>query len=161
MDIKHNIERFKNLTGCSIIEGHLIISGFKDDQALTNLSFPELREVTEYVIFYQAQNIVKLNHLFPNLSVIRGNKLVAVRFIFWWNLVFLVWLCHFGYFLALFNNFWLLLVGKLSKEISDWILDLLSSPDHSETQPSIPKFVRYKRKQTCCGKIIFDEIWYF
>jgi hypothetical protein len=79
MDIKHNIERFKNLTGCSIIEGHLIISGFKDDQALTNLSFPELREVTEYVIFYQAQNIVKLNHLFPNLSVIRGNKLVAVR----------------------------------------------------------------------------------
>jgi insulin receptor len=69
----------KNLTGCSIIEGHLIISGFKDDQALTNLSFPELREVTEYVIFYQAQNIVKLNHLFPNLSVIRGNKLVAVR----------------------------------------------------------------------------------
>ena len=79
MDFKHNVNRFNNLTGCNIIEGHLIISGFKDDQALTNLSFPELREVTEYVIFYQAQNIVKLNHLFPNLSVIRGNKLVAVR----------------------------------------------------------------------------------
>ena len=97
MDIKHNIERFKNLTGCSIIEGHLIISGFKDDQALTNLSFPELREVTEYVIFYQAQNIVKLNHLFPNLSVIRGNKLVAVR-------SFLMKSGIFRYFLALFEK---------------------------------------------------------
>ena len=81
MDIKHNIERFKNLTGCSIIEGHLIISGFKDDQALTNLSFPELREVTEYVIFYQAQNILKLNHLFPNLSVISGIKHVSVKYL--------------------------------------------------------------------------------
>ena len=77
MDIKHNIERFKNLTGCSIIEGHLIISGFHEDQAMSNLTFPELREVTEYVIFYQAQNIARLNHIFPNLAVIRGNKLVA------------------------------------------------------------------------------------
>ena len=80
MDIKHNVDRFKNLTGCSIIEGHLIISGFKDDQA-SNFTFPELREVTEFVILYQAQNIVKLNRLFPNLSVIRGNKLVAVSHI--------------------------------------------------------------------------------
>ena len=108
MDIKHNIERFKNLTGCSIIEGHLIISGFKDDQALTNLSFPELREVTEYVIFYQAQNIVKLNHLFPNLSVIRGNKLVAVR-------SFLMKSGIFRYFLALFEKKMLLLVQKNSE----------------------------------------------
>ena len=77
MDIKHNVDRIKNLKGCSIIEGHLIISGFLEDQTMLNHTFPELREVTEYVIFYKAQNIARLNHFFPNLAVIRGNKLVA------------------------------------------------------------------------------------
>ena len=65
-------------------------------------------------------------------------------------------MAYFGCFLALFDHFWLLLVGKLSKEISDWIPDLLSSPEHSETQPSIPKFVRYKLNQTCFSKILLD-----
>ena len=77
MDIKHDVKRFKSLTGCSIIEGHLIISGF-NDKVLVNYTFPELKEVTEYVIFYQAKNIVDLKNLFPNLAVIRGNKLVSV-----------------------------------------------------------------------------------
>ena len=77
MAIKHNVDRIKNLKGCSIIEGHLIISGFEEDQTMLNHTFPELREVTEYVIFYKAKNIARLNHFFPNLAVIRGNKLVA------------------------------------------------------------------------------------
>ena len=79
MSIKHNVNRFKNLTDCTIIEGHLIIAAFPSaDMAVLNYTFPKLREVTDYVILYQAQNIVKLDHIFPNLSVIRGNKLVMV-----------------------------------------------------------------------------------
>ena len=76
---KHSVEKFKNLTDCTIIEGHLIVAAFEESDKLKNLTFPKLREVTEYVIFYEAQNIVKLSHLFPNLAVIRGNKLLSVR----------------------------------------------------------------------------------
>ena len=79
---KHSVEKFKNLTDCTIIEGHLIVAAFDESDKLKNLTFPKLREVTEYVIFYEAQNIVKLSHLFPNLAVIRGNKLLSVRFSF-------------------------------------------------------------------------------
>ena len=61
---------------------------------------------------------------------------------------------HFGCFLALFDHFWLLLVGKLSKEISDWIRD------QNIVKLNHPKFVRYNRKQTCCGRILFYEISY-
>ena len=78
---KHSVEKFKNLTDCTIIEGHLIVAAFDESDKLKNLTFPKLREVTEYVIFYEAQNIVKLSHLFPNLAVIRGNKLLSVRFV--------------------------------------------------------------------------------
>ena len=77
MDIKHDVKRFQSLTGCSIIEGHLIISGL-NDKVLVNYTFPELKEVTDYVIFYKSKNIVDLKNIFPNLAVIRGNKLVSV-----------------------------------------------------------------------------------
>ena len=53
-----------------------------NENELMNYTFPMLREVTDYVIFYQAQNIAKLDHIFPNLAVIRGNKLVMVSKIF-------------------------------------------------------------------------------
>lgn len=81
MIIKHNVNKFRNLTNCSIIEGHLIIASMNENE-LMNYTFPMLREVTDYVIFYQAQNIAKLDHIFPNLAVIRGNKLVMVSKIF-------------------------------------------------------------------------------
>ena len=77
MVIKHDVNKFRNLTNCSIIEGHLIIASMNED-SFVEYTFPKLREVTDFVVFYQAQNIAKLNHIFPNLSVIRGNKLVMV-----------------------------------------------------------------------------------
>ena len=77
MMIRHDVNKFRNLTNCSIIEGHLIIAAMKDEVPV-NFTFPKLREVTEYVILYEAQNIVNLNTIFPNLAVIRGNKLVMV-----------------------------------------------------------------------------------
>lgn len=77
MLIKHFVQRFEKLNDCTIIEGHLIIAGMQDPTAV-NYTFPKLREVTEYVIIYEAQNIANLSTIFPNLSVIRGNKLVMV-----------------------------------------------------------------------------------
>ena len=81
MSIKHDVNNFKSLTNCTIIEGHLIIANMPaamPNMKAINFTFPNLREVTDYVILYQAHNIVELNHIFPNLAVIRGNKLVMV-----------------------------------------------------------------------------------
>ena len=78
MNIKRDVRRFQNLTDCDIIEGHLIVASFEEYESF-ELTFPKLKEVTEYVILYEAQNIVKLDRLFPNLAVIRGNKLLSVR----------------------------------------------------------------------------------
>lgn len=77
MLIKYDVLKFEKLNDCTIIEGHLIIAGMTENNAV-NYTFPQLREVTEYVIIYEAQNIANLSTIFPNLSVIRGNKLVMV-----------------------------------------------------------------------------------
>ena len=121
MIIKHNVNKFRNLTNCSIIEGHLIIASMNENE-LMNYTFPMLREVTDYVIFYQAQNIAKLDHIFPNLAVIRGNKLVMVskiflsassscsrfyifKIVFFHNFILLEQFYSFGITLFFWNNF--------------------------------------------------------
>ena len=47
-----------------------------------NLSFPLLREVTDYIMLYETAGIVTMATLFPNLSVIRGNHLFKVSRIY-------------------------------------------------------------------------------
>ena len=78
----------EQLAGCTVIEGSLIISLGEDEidamtqeqkQKFDDMSFPELREVTDYVLLYQTNKIKTLAHLFPNLAVIRGNHLFKVR----------------------------------------------------------------------------------
>ena len=44
-----------------------------------NLSFPLLREVTDYIMLYETAGIISMAKLFPNLSVIRGNHLFKVN----------------------------------------------------------------------------------
>ena len=44
-----------------------------------NLSFPLLREVTDYIMLYETTGIISMAKLFPNLSVIRGNHLFKVN----------------------------------------------------------------------------------
>ena len=77
----------EQLAGCTVIEGSLIISLGEDaidgmnqtqEQEFYDMSFPELREVTDYVLLYQTNKIKTLTHLFPNLAVIRGNHLFKV-----------------------------------------------------------------------------------
>eukprot|EP00094_Tigriopus_californicus_P010060 TCALIF_09701-PA protein Name:"Similar to INSR Insulin receptor (Homo sapiens)" AED:0.09 eAED:0.20 QI:0/0.77/0.8/1/1/1/10/426/1712 len=75
---------FKDLRGCTVIEGSLVImSGFEtmnlgpDDYLRKNLSFPELREITDYLLVFKAGRVLSFSTLFPNLAVIRGNKLLG------------------------------------------------------------------------------------
>jgi hypothetical protein len=81
-----NLTDYNSLRGCSTIEGSLIITTGLMDPNLDssgvidlNMTFPELREITDYVVVYKANKLRRLTNLFPNLSVIRGNKLLMVR----------------------------------------------------------------------------------
>jgi insulin receptor len=38
-------------------------------------SFPELREITGYLLIYRVTGLTSLGRMFPNLTVIRGNSL--------------------------------------------------------------------------------------
>jgi insulin-like growth factor 1 receptor len=74
------------LKGCTVIEGNLVLSlgilNFNRDQMKVvpelNMTFPELREITDYLMIYEAHFVSRLTNIFPNLSVIRGNKLLMV-----------------------------------------------------------------------------------
>ena len=99
--------QFEELDGCRVIEGHLIIAIIQEDcgtieecdQNLDperckdnykscfryenstkegNLTFPDLREVTDFVVLYNTKHIKTLSTLFPSLTVIRGNQRIKV-----------------------------------------------------------------------------------
>lgn len=77
LDIRNNIRSFEALRNCRIIEGFLniiLIANITESQA-RNLSFPKLREITEYLLIYRVDNFTTLKYLFPNLEVIRGDTL--------------------------------------------------------------------------------------
>lgn len=41
-----------------------------------NFTFPNLVEISDFLMLYRVQGLKTLMHLFPNLRVIRGNTLV-------------------------------------------------------------------------------------
>lgn len=70
------MSNFKKLENCTVIEGHLHIvlidhAEWSDYQAL---SFPKLVEITDYLMLFRAYGLKSLSHIFPNLAVIRGQK---------------------------------------------------------------------------------------
>lgn len=76
VDIRSNVTEFDKLINCTVIEGSLqvvLLKGHPD--SFKNLTFPLLTEVTEYVLIFRVFGLTSLGHLFPNLSVIRGQKL--------------------------------------------------------------------------------------
>lgn len=46
-----------------------------NESLFANLSFPELREITDYLLMYRVNGLRSLGQLFPNLAVIRGQNL--------------------------------------------------------------------------------------
>lgn len=47
-----------------------------NDTDYDNITFPELIEITDFLMLYRVQGLKSLAHIFPNLRVIRGNNLV-------------------------------------------------------------------------------------
>lgn len=76
MDIRNNADKLNRLKGCRVIEGFLqilLIDGH-NESSYQNLTFPDLREITGYLLLYRVTGIKTLATLFPNLAVIRGHK---------------------------------------------------------------------------------------
>lgn len=81
--IRNDLKSFEQLRGCTIIDGPLTIALVSnsthpyESKDYENITFPDLHEITEYLLFFRVQGLSSLNGLFPNLSVIRGNELVS------------------------------------------------------------------------------------
>ncbi|XP_037913549.1 insulin-like receptor isoform X2 [Hermetia illucens] len=78
-DIRNRPDSLADLEDCTVIKGSLIIVLMTDSNwtaaDFDKYSFPKLREITEFMIVYQVYYLKTLRQLFPNLVVIRGEKL--------------------------------------------------------------------------------------
>ncbi|CAG7837224.1 unnamed protein product [Allacma fusca] len=76
MYIRNGPQELSRLENCRVIEGSLQIAlanGSTDQWK--NFSFP-LREITGYLLLYDARGLQSLRHIFPNLTVIRGQEFI-------------------------------------------------------------------------------------
>lgn len=77
MDLRFEIHQLERLRGCRVVEGSVIILLMDDisQEKFENYSFPELVEITGFLMLYRISGVRSLNDLFPNLAVIRGKEL--------------------------------------------------------------------------------------
>ena len=77
IDIRNQVESFKKLENCSVIEGslHIQLIDYAKSSDYAHLHYPDLVEITEYLLMYRVYGLQTLSHIFPNLSVIRGHHL--------------------------------------------------------------------------------------
>ncbi|OAF66476.1 hypothetical protein A3Q56_05793, partial [Intoshia linei] len=73
INVRNNIQDSKKYTDCHIVDGFVKITLLKTNS--NTLYFPNLAEITGYLLIYRANSIHSLNHVFPKLSVIRGRLL--------------------------------------------------------------------------------------
>lgn len=78
LDIRNEVKNFRKLQGCTVVFGYLqIVLMDNSNNDFTNITFPELREVTGFVLLFRVFGLDDLGRLFPNLIVIRGATLFA------------------------------------------------------------------------------------
>lgn len=66
-------DRLNALHNCTIIDGHVhivLLDATKPSDF--DVSFPMLREITQYLVVYRVTGLSSLGKLFPNLMLIRG-----------------------------------------------------------------------------------------
>lgn len=77
LDLRYDVFRLEKLRGCRVVEGSVAIL-LMDDLTIENFinySFPELIEITGFLMLYRISGMKSLNDFFPNLTVIRGKEL--------------------------------------------------------------------------------------
>ncbi|KAL0128719.1 hypothetical protein PUN28_003826 [Cardiocondyla obscurior] len=77
IDIRNSVSQFSKLEGCRVVEGfvQILLIDRAEQSAYANLSFPDLVEITGYLILYRVSGLRTIGRLFPNLTVIRGHSL--------------------------------------------------------------------------------------
>nr|QIS94309.1 insulin receptor 1a [Pyrrhocoris apterus] len=76
-DIRNSVRSFSQLEGCQVVEGfvQIVLIDNANETDYANISFPELKEITGFLLLYRVSGLRSLGKIFPNLSVIRGNTL--------------------------------------------------------------------------------------
>lgn len=83
LNIRNDLKSFEQLKGCNIIDGSLTIALVSnkthpyESKDFENITFPELYEITEYLLLFRVQGLSTLSKLLPNLAIIRGRDLVS------------------------------------------------------------------------------------
>ncbi|XP_055549654.1 insulin-like growth factor 1 receptor isoform X2 [Wyeomyia smithii] len=79
VDIRNNLERLNKIKNCTVITGflQLVLIERIPSQEFDKFQFPNLREVTGFVLFFRVFNLISLRNLFPNLMMIRGQELIG------------------------------------------------------------------------------------
>lgn len=77
IDVRNTLSQFEKLRGCKVVEGfvHILLFDNFNDTYFMNISFPELTEITDYLLVYRVSGLRSLGQIFPNLAVIRGQSL--------------------------------------------------------------------------------------
>ncbi|XP_076760117.1 insulin-like receptor-like [Xylocopa sonorina] len=77
IDIRNSVRYFSRLKGCRLVEGfvQILLIDNAEPSEYANISFPELKEITGYLLLYRVTGLRSIGRLFPNLTVIRGQSL--------------------------------------------------------------------------------------
>lgn len=79
VDVRNSPSNLERLKGCVVVEGfvHILLIDKYNETSFENYTFPLLTEITEYLLLFRVNGLRTLQKLFPNLTVIRGKKLVT------------------------------------------------------------------------------------
>jgi len=77
VDIRNSVSEFYLLENCTVIEGHLqiLLMDHTRSEEFEQLSFPNLREIADYLLLYRVYGLQSLSRIFPSLIVVRGQSL--------------------------------------------------------------------------------------
>ncbi|KAL1375527.1 hypothetical protein pipiens_004642 [Culex pipiens pipiens] len=79
VDIRNNLARLALIKNCTVITGflQLVLIERVPQEDFAEYRFDKLREVTGFILFFRVFNLVTLRDMFPNLMMIRGQKLIG------------------------------------------------------------------------------------
>ncbi|XP_053667032.1 insulin-like peptide receptor [Anopheles marshallii] len=79
VDIRNDLRRLADIENCTVIRGFLqmVLLDRVPASEFEKYSFPKLREVTGYMLFFRVIHLSTLRRLFPQLAVIRGQQLIG------------------------------------------------------------------------------------
>jgi Receptor L domain len=75
VDIRFDVDYFEVLQNCITVHGYLRISDLMINETRDKISFPDLREITGYLLITNVIGLTSVGKIFPNLTEIGGDVL--------------------------------------------------------------------------------------